>query len=37
MLHLFSGFIGLPTGQLKALAKSSEFDTGPITLKRAVL
>lgn len=33
-LHLDfgSGFILLPTGQLKALAKSTEFDNGPLTL-----
>lgn len=34
MVHLFSGFIGLPFGQLNSLAKSSVFDTEPITLKR---
>lgn len=32
-LHFFSGFIRLPRGQLKAVAKSSEFWSVPITLK----
>nr|CAH7756034.1 unnamed protein product [Callosobruchus chinensis] len=31
-LHLSVGFIGDPTGQLYALAKSWEFDSGPKTL-----
>ncbi len=30
-LHLFVGFIGEPGGQLYALAKSFEFDSGPKT------
>ena len=33
-LHFFSGFILLPTGHLKASAKSSEFCSAPITLCR---
>ena len=35
--HLFFGFILLPGGHLKALAKYSEFDSVPITLKKKVL
>lgn len=30
-LHLLCGFMGLPSGQLYAFAKSLEFDNGPIT------
>lgn len=30
--HLCRGFIGDPKGQLKAAAKSHEFDSGPRTL-----
>lgn len=32
--HFFSGFIALPTGQLKASVKFCEFETLPITLNR---
>lgn len=30
-LHLFVGFIGDPSGQLYALAKSFELESGPMT------
>lgn len=32
-LHLCLGFIGEPKGQLYASEKSSEFESGPFTLK----
>ena len=32
-LHLLAAFMLLPTGQLKALTKSSLCDKGPIALK----